>query len=51
MKAKPIKSSDKMKKIEKKYGIDFGSDSLKKVGKWLKEKGYNSLAELIDKKE
>lgn len=33
--------------IEKKYGIDFGSDPAKDVAEYLREKGWNNLADLI----
>lgn len=33
--------------IEKKYGIDLGVRSDKKLGEFLKEKGYKSLAKML----
>jgi hypothetical protein len=36
-----------MSTIEKKYGKDFGVRSDKKLGNYLKEKGYGSLSELL----
>lgn len=41
------RADTKMGTIEKKYGKDFGVRSDKKLGNYLKEKGYNSLSELI----
>ena len=37
----------KMGTIEKIYGKDFGVRSDKKLRKYLKEKGYSSLSELL----
>ena len=33
--------------IEKKYGIDLGVRSDKKLGEFLKERGYKSLADML----
>ena len=33
--------------IEKKYGKDFGVRADKKLGTFLKEKGYSSLSQLL----
>ena len=33
--------------IEKKYGINLGVHSDKKLGEFLKEKGYKSLAKML----
>ena len=33
--------------IEKMYGKDFGVRSDKQLGNYLKEKGYNSLSQLL----
>lgn len=33
--------------IENKYGKDFGVRSDKRLGSYLKEKGYSSLSELL----
>ena len=33
--------------IEKKYGIDLGVRSDKKLGEFLREKGYKSLAKML----
>ena len=41
------RSDTKMGTIEKKYGKDFGVRSDKKLGNYLKEKGYKSLSELL----
>ncbi|GAJ01193.1 unnamed protein product [marine sediment metagenome] len=41
------RSDTKIGTIEKKYGKDFGVRSDKKLGKYLKEKGYPSLSKLI----
>ena len=35
--------------IEKKYGIDLGVRSDKKLGEFLKEKGYKSLADMLQR--
>lgn len=37
--------------IEKKYGRDFGVRSDKKLGNYLKEKGYKSLSEILESKD
>lgn len=37
--------------IEKKYGKDFGVRSDKKLGNYLKDKGYGSLSELLKTKD
>ena len=39
-----------MKTIEKKYGKDFGVRSDKRLGSYLKDKGYGSLSELLNAK-
>jgi len=45
---KEQKRSDTLiKSIEKTYGKDFGVRSDKKLGNFLKEKGYGSLYELL----
>lgn len=41
------REDSKMDTIEKKYGKDFGVRSVKKLGNYLKEKGYSSLSELL----
>lgn len=41
------RSDTKIGTIEKKYGKDFGARSDKKLGSYLKEKGYSSLSELL----
>jgi len=33
--------------LKKKYGKDFGVRSDKKLGNYLKEKGYSSLSKLL----
>jgi hypothetical protein len=46
----PIRKKRKdtlMKTIERKYGKDFGVRSDKKLGNYLKEKGYNSLSQML----
>lgn len=40
-------SKNKNGKIEKTYGKHFGVRSDKKLGNYLKEKGYNSLSQLL----
>lgn len=37
--------------IEKMYGKDFGVRSDKKLGNYLKDKGYGSLSELLRSKD
>ncbi len=44
------RSDTKMQTIEKKYGKDFGVRSDKKLGNYLKEKGYDSLSDLLNSK-
>ena len=44
------RSDTKMGTIEKMYGKDFGVRSDKKLGNYLKDKGYNSLSELLSAK-
>ena len=39
--------SDKMKKIVKRYGKDFGLHSEKKLNKYLNSIGYSSLSKLL----
>ncbi|KKU01848.1 MAG: hypothetical protein UX03_C0035G0002 [Candidatus Woesebacteria bacterium GW2011_GWE1_45_18] len=41
------RSDTKIGTIEKKYGKDFGARSDKKLGSYLKQKGYSSLSELL----
>lgn len=41
------RSDTKMGTIEKKYGKDFGVRSDKQLGDYLKEKGYDSLSQLL----
>lgn len=53
-KRKPIRkkrADTKMGTIEKKYGKDFGVRSDKKLGNYLKDKGYSSLNELLNSKD
>lgn len=45
------RSDTKIGTIEKKYGKDFGVRSDKKLGNYLKEKGYSSLSQLLVKDE
>lgn len=45
------RSDTKMGIIEKKYGKDFGVRSDKKLGNYLKDKGYGSLSELLNSKD
>ncbi len=47
IKAKQKRSETKVGAIEKKYGRDFGVRSDKKIGNYLKEQGYPSLAKLL----
>ena len=44
---KKKRSDTKIGTIEKKYGKDFGVRSDKKLGNYLKEKGYSSLSKLL----
>lgn len=39
----------KISTIEKKYGIDLGVRGDKKLGNYLKEKGYPSLSKMLKK--
>jgi len=41
------RSDTKIGTIEKKYGKDFGVRSDKKLGSYLKQKGYSSLSEIL----
>lgn len=41
------RADTKMKTIEKRYGKDFSVRGDKKLGNYLKEKGYSSLSELV----
>jgi hypothetical protein len=41
------RNDTKMGTIEKMYGKDFGVRSDKKLGTYLKDKGYNSLSQLL----
>ena len=38
----------KLSKIEKKYGKDFGAKSVKKMKDYLNQKGYSSLATVLE---
>lgn len=42
-----IRSDTKIGTIEKKYGVDLGTRSDKKLGNYLKEKGYPSLSSML----
>lgn len=44
---RPKRSDTKMGTIERIYGKDFGIRSDKKLGSFLKEKGYPSLSKLL----
>lgn len=44
---KQKRSDTQMGTIEKMYGKDFGVRSDKRLGNYLKEKGYQSLSELL----
>lgn len=44
---KQKRSDTQMGTIEKMYGKDFGIRSDKKLGTYLKEKGYKSLSQLL----
>ncbi len=46
-KFKQKRKDTQMGTIEKMYGKDFGVRSDKKLGNYLKEKGYNSLSQLL----
>lgn len=41
------RNDTKIGTIEKKYGKDFGARSDKKLGSYLREKGYASLSQLL----
>lgn len=42
-----IRSDTKIGTIEKKYGLDLGARSDKKLGNYLREKGYPSLSSML----
>jgi len=44
---KQKRGDTQMGTIEKMYGKDFGVRSDKQLGNYLKEKGYNSLSQLL----
>ena len=46
-----IRSDTKVGTIEKRYGVDLGSRSDKKIGNYLKEKGYPSLSRMLKDKK
>ena len=43
----PKRFDTKIGTIEKKYKIDLGVKSNMKLGNYLKQKGYNSLSEML----
>lgn len=43
------RNDTKIGTIEKKYGVDLGVRSDMKLGNYLKEKGYDSLADMLKK--
>jgi hypothetical protein len=46
-----VRQDTKIGTIEKKYGVDLGVRSDKKLGTYLKEKGYPSMSSMLrDKK-
>jgi hypothetical protein len=45
------RSDTKMGTVEKKYGVDFGVRSDKKLGNYLKDQGYPSLSKLLETKK
>ncbi len=42
-----MRSDTKIGTIEKRYGVDLGTRSDKKLGNYLKEKGYPSLSSML----
>jgi len=44
---RPVRSDTKVGTIEKKYSVDLGVRSDKKLGNYLKEKGYPSLSRML----
>jgi len=45
------RSDTKMGTIEKQYGVKFGVRSDKKLGNYLKEKGFSSLSKALNRAE
>ena len=45
------RADTKMGSLEKKYGVDFGVRSDKKLGNYLEEQGYSSLSKLLEFKK
>ena len=43
------RNDTKVGTIEKKYGVDLGVRSDMKLGNYLKQKGYGSLADMLRK--
>ena len=43
------RSDTKIGTIEQQYGVDFGVRPDKKLGNYLKDKGYNSLSKALDR--
>ena len=43
------RSDTKIGAIEKKYGVDLGVRPDMKLGNYLKKKGYDSLADMLQK--
>lgn len=46
-----IRSDTRVETIEKRYGVDLGARSDKKIGNYLKEKGYPSLSRMLKDKK
>ncbi len=45
------RSDTKIRTIEKQYGVDFGVRPDKKLGSYLKERGYPSLSNALNRAE
>lgn len=45
------RSDTRIGTIEKQYGVDFGVRSDKKLGSYLKEKGFSSLSKVLKRAE
>ena len=45
------RSDTKIGTIEKQYGVNFGARSDKKLGSYLKEKGFPSLSKALSRAE
>lgn len=46
-KYRPVRSDTLIKTVEKRYGVNLGVRSDMKLGNYLKQKGYPSLARML----